>query len=133
MNDREGGRPARMGTSALSLLVLIGCAEPRSGIIARSELVSLDISGPRGDRVLRLDPAPGARINARLPPMLELRSGAVLTLSADELTADSSYFVTSPQAALGATPAGSATLRASVCPSNLRVCRSVVLDVALPR
>lgn len=128
-------RPERSSTiraTTLALLTLAACAEPHTGIIAQSELVSLQLSGPRDDRIIRLDPAPGARINARLPPVLELRDGSLITLSSDELTADSGYFVASPRAALRREHARTGTLRASVCPADVRVCLSVVLPVALP-
>jgi hypothetical protein len=117
----------------LGLLAFAACTEPRRGVIARSELLSLDLTGSRGLRMLRLDAAPGARINARLPPVLELRDGTRITFASDELTADSSYFVASPRAGLGDTRAGTGTLRASVCPADVRVCLSVALDVELPR
>jgi len=118
---------------ALGVSALAACAEPRRGVIAASDLVSLDLSGDRSRRSLRLDAAPGARINARFSPVLELQDGTVLTFTGDELTADSSYFVASPRAEVRAAHSGAGTLRASVCPANLRVCRSVVLDVDLPR
>jgi hypothetical protein len=129
----RGPRAVPHRAFTLGLLAFAACTEPRRGIIARSDLLSLDLTGQRGSRMLRLDAAPGARINARLPPVLELRDGTLITFSGDELTADSSYFVASPRAGLGGTRAGTGTLRASVCPADVRVCLSVALDVELPR
>jgi hypothetical protein len=117
---------------ALGMSMLSACADSRRGVIAQSAMVSLDLSGTTGSRVLRLDAAPRARINAVLPPVLELRDGQRLVFDG-ERTVDSNYFVASPHAALGDTPAGSGTLRASVCPADARVCMRVVLDVELPR
>ncbi len=87
--------------------------------------------GPAGTR-LTLIAAPGARINARLKPALELPDARVLRFDSPKLTADSAYFADAP-AALA--PAGTSlrhgTLRASVCPAGEKVCRTVELRVEL--
>lgn len=121
-----------MPSLTLSLTMIAACADSRRGVVAQSTLVSLDLSGTDRSRALRLDAVSGARINALLPPVLELEDGRRLVFEG-ERTADSSYFVASPHATLGDTHAGTGTLRASVCPADARVCMRVVLDVELPR
>jgi len=109
----------------------IACAAPRDGVLATSEFVSMTSTGIGGERTLRLDAAPGARINAKLPPTLDLEAGQRITFTGDSLTADSTYFVRSPTALLGTSPARRGTLHASVCPAGLRVCLSVEMEVSL--
>jgi hypothetical protein len=78
----------------------------------------------------RLVAAPGARINARLKPALELADGTVLRFDSPHLTADSAYFADAPTTR-GAPPeeAHGGVVRASVCPSKERVCRSYEVSV----
>jgi len=79
---------------------------------------------------LTLIAPPGARINARARPALELKDGSVLRFSTPRLTPDSAYFAEPPtaRAPVGASLKG-ATLRASVCPAGERVCRIIELAV----
>ena len=78
----------------------------------------------------RLVGAPGAHINARLKPALELEDGTVLRFDSPRVSADSAYFVDAPTVAapLGET-AHMGTLRASVCSAGEKLCRSFALDV----
>ncbi len=73
--------------------------------------------------------APGAQINARLKPALELDDGTVVRFDSPRLTADSAYFAAAPTAA---PPEGArrGTLRVSVCPSGEGICRSLEIAVA---
>ncbi len=79
---------------------------------------------------LRLVGAPGAHINARLKPALELEDGTVLRFDSPHVTNDSAYFVDSPtvEAPLGET-VHLGTVRASVCSAGEKLCRSFALDV----
>lgn len=77
--------------------------------------------------VLTLTPSPGARINARLKPALELPDGRVLRFDSPALDADSSYF-TAPPVLRMAGPA-SGLVRASVCGAGEEVCRMVTVAV----
>ena len=90
----------------------------------RPPLVALEAGPP-----LRLVAAPGAQINARLKPALELDDGTVLRFDSPRLTADSAYFAAAPTAA---PPEGArrGTLRVSVCPSGEGICRSLEIAVA---
>lgn len=81
----------------------------------------------RGGQVsrFRLIGRPGARINARLKPALELPDGTVLRFDSPHVTGDTAYFVDDPivMATLG-DDAHSGLLRVSVCPAGEKVCRS---------
>jgi len=85
-----------------------------------------------GGRRLTLVAAPGAQINARVKPALELANGTVLRFDSPHVTADSAYFTDAPTvlAPIGTKLAG-AVLRASVCPAGERVCRMVTLAIDL--
>ncbi len=111
---------------------LSGCARVEEGEIARNELVSLMVVGVKGVRTLRLDAAPGAQINALLPPTVEFSPTERLQLSSPLVTADSSYFTASPSVSIGDVSAKRGVLRASVCPAAVKVCKFVELPVALP-
>lgn len=76
---------------------------------------------------LTLVGAPGARINARLLPALELKDGSVLRFTSDRVTEDSSYFSADPALEVAGDPSG--VVRASVCPEGERVCRRVEVVV----
>jgi hypothetical protein len=91
------------------------------------------VSGRVENRIAHLTAVRGVRINARARPVLEIRDGTVITFTGEESASDSGYFAASPRAAIGATRAQTATLRASVCPAAQRVCLSVATDVDLPR
>jgi hypothetical protein len=79
---------------------------------------------------LRLVGAPGAHINARLKPALELEDGTVLRFDSPHVTADSAYFTDPPTVAarIGET-VHRGIVRASVCSGAEKLCRSVVLAV----
>jgi len=99
----------------------------RQLLAERVPLIALE-AGPAPS--LRLVAAPGVRINARLKPALELDDGTVLRFDSPYLTPDSAYFAAPPTAA-PVPPGGPhrGTLRASVCPSREKFCRSVELAV----
>ena len=82
----------------LMALSSAGCATRRA--LPPEALVHLvgapSVSGYR----LTIVPAPGARINARLPPVLELESGERVQFDEAQLTPDSSYFAAPPEATL---------------------------------
>jgi hypothetical protein len=79
---------------------------------------------------LRLVGAPGARINARLKPALELADGTVLRFDSPHVTADSAYFVDAPavEAPRGGT-VHTGIVRASVCSAGEKLCRTFALAV----
>ncbi len=116
----------------LAAATLGGCTDVVDSEIARNDLVSLMVVGVRGVRTLRLDPAPGAQINALLPPTVEFSPTERLQLSSPLVTADSSYFTASPSVSIDEIRAKRGVLRASVCPAALKVCTFVELPVVLP-
>jgi hypothetical protein len=79
---------------------------------------------------LQLVGAPGARINARLKPALELADGTVLRFDSPHVTADSAYFLDAPtvDAPLRDT-VHRGILRASVCSEGEQLCRTFALAV----
>jgi len=85
------------------------------------------VSGPAGLE-LRLVASPGAHINARLRPALELPDGSVLRFQGAGVTSDSAYFTVAPAATV---PLGvrRALVRASVCPAGRQICRSYAVPL----
>ena len=131
MDAYRAARGARQWSVVLASALCMSCTGATDGIIARSALLSIVASGPRNARVLRLDAAPGVRINARLLPVLALGDGTRVSFTSDALDADSSYFAASPTATVRSTRATRGTLLASVCPASARVCLQEKLDVDL--
>ena len=90
----------------------------------RAPLVALEAGPP-----LTLVAAPGVRINARLKPVLELTDGTLLRFDSPRVTPDSAYFTEAPTVMPPAGLPRRGTLRASVCPSGEKVCRSLEMAV----
>jgi hypothetical protein len=107
--------------AAAALLLLGACLREAA------DPLEVHLVSEAGRPAIRLVPAPGWRINALLPPALELPDGAVVRLHADHLSADSAYYTAPPT---GTLPAGvgvsRGTLRASVCAVGEQVCRPYV-------
>jgi hypothetical protein len=107
------GSVAALGLTA----ALLGCAAAPKGYLTLAR-------EPRGEALLlRLLPAPGARINARLKPALERPDGEVLRFDSPRVTPDSSYFTAPPEVLVAGSARG--IIRASVCPAGEEVCRMV--------
>lgn len=113
----------------ISSLVLLGAAlyacRPERGFDA----VRLQAGVREGTKVLSVIPAAGFRINARVPPALELRNGAVIRLASGRVPPDSSYFVEPPW---GDRPAGvrlQGVLRVSFCRVTEALCRTASIPV----
>jgi len=105
-------------TGVILLLLASACRAPSP--------VALDRHYEATERLttLRLLPAAGVRINARLRPVLEQPDGSVLAFSG--AAPDSDYFDTPPILALTGPAVG--VVHASICLPGERVCRRV--DVA---
>jgi hypothetical protein len=85
-------------------------------------------SGP--DTRLTLRAEVGLKINARLPPALELGDGTVLRFRTGLRTADSAYYAEPPSAVLpGRHTRVHGTLRVSVCRDDEQVCRGVRVEI----
>ena len=113
---------------ALSIAAITACARPA----ATPAHLPMRASVTRSDNtlVVRVIPASGTKINALLPPLLELPSGRTSRLTGSRLTASSAYFVTPPEVVLpGDTPLAGARIRASICDSGAAVCRVVVIPL----
>ena len=110
-----------------AVLVLIVAAVAACGPTAPLRL-AVERGGPL--RRLSLVAAPGVRINARLKPSLELEDGTVLRFDSPLLTEEDAYFAeaptleTAPRSALHR-----GVVRASVCSTGERICRSFALAV----
>jgi hypothetical protein len=106
------------------LLVVVACRQAPE--------VRLEAGTRAGQPILWLAAAPGDRINARLPPAVELEGGTIIRLAQGRVTADSAYFRESPW---GIRPPGTAargTLRVSLCRDGEGFCRTVALPLELP-
>lgn len=108
--NRQLGR-----TGAMLLLLASACRAPSP--------VALDRHYDATERLttLRLLPAAGVRINARLRPVLEQPDGSVHPFSG--AAPDSDYFDTPPILALTGPAVG--VVHASICLPGERVCRRV--------
>lgn len=115
---------------AIALGLLLAAACTREPALVRLEAARPNARAPDAALLLRVLPAPGARINARLKPALELPDGTVLRFDSPHLTPDSAYFTAAPTAAAPeSNNARHGLLRASVCPAGASVCRTVELAV----
>jgi hypothetical protein len=121
------------GAVSLRSLALLGLTTAQLACAARPNPYVTLIREIRGDAVLlRLVPAPGARINAHLKPALERPDGTVLRFDSPSVTPDSSYFTAPPELIVKETGDGrqktgstGGVIRASVCPEGENVCRMV--------
>lgn len=109
----------------LALGLLVGCGDGRPAAPLR-----LDTAPAGADTRLTLVPASHVKLNARVPPALELDDGTVVRFDSPELTADSAYYAAPPTALLpGRHRAVRGRVRASICENDAPVCRSLVLDL----
>ena len=114
-----------MNRSVALLLLLYVAACGRSAVPFRVTVESLT-----GRRRFTIVGVPGARINARLKPALELEDGVVLRFNSSHLTPDSAYFADPPTVEASLSQgAHRGLVRASVCPAGEEICRSVALAV----
>ena len=111
---------------------LSGCA--RAAVPVEAGL-RIEARGDSAGYLLTLFAAPGARVNARLKPALELSEGRILRFDQPALTSDSGYFAAPPVALLAGHPRRlTGLLRVGICPAGEQLCRAVSLSVdqALP-
>jgi hypothetical protein len=119
------------GAGIVSRVALLACALAAAcGRPAEPAALRLATSPAGKDTRLTLVARAGLKINARLPPALELADGTVLRFEGAERTADSAYFTAPPTARLAGHHARvHGTLRASVCGVDQQVCRSITLSL----
>jgi hypothetical protein len=96
-----------------------------------SEAVRVEAGTRQGERIITVIPAGGFRINARVPPALELRDGEIIRLAAGRVLPDSSYFVEPPWAPRPHGVRLRGVLRVSVCRDTERLCRTAEVPVDL--
>ncbi len=94
--------------------------------------VKLQAGSHAGEAILAVVPADDLRINARVPPAIELAAGGIVRLARGRVSMDSSYFLEPPWEVRPPGVPIRGTLRVSVCRADETVCRSVMLPVDLP-
>lgn len=82
-----------------------------------------------GQPALSAEPGAGVRLNARVPPALELPDGRILRLTNGAITPDSAYYTEAPWTRRPASLPSTATLRVSYCRTDEALCRTVTLAV----
>ena len=111
---------------AMPALAILGCAQP-----SRTDMPFHLTTSPAGAETrVALHADPHLKINARLPPALDLADGTRLRFVTGRLTADSAYYAEPPSALLvGRHGEVHGTLHVSVCREDERVCRSVTVEL----
>jgi len=110
-----------------SLLAATAC-----GYSPAAAPVNLQARSHGGDAILAVVPAGDLRINARVPPAIELAAGGVLRLVRGRVSMDSSYFLEPPWEVRPPGVPIRGTLRVSFCRPAEAVCRLEMLPVDLP-
>lgn len=113
------------------VVLLLGLGLDACGHEANVDAVRVEAGVREGRDVVAVVPNAGVRINARVPPALELGNGAVIRLAAGRVLADSSYFVEPPW---GVRPAGvrlRGVLRVSFCRVTEALCRTASIPIDL--
>jgi hypothetical protein len=87
----------------------------------------------RGLATLAVVPSAGVRLNARLPPTLELLDGRLLQVTNGITTADSAYFAEPPWTVRPDDLSGTTRLRVSYCRTDESVCRTATWSVRTPK
>jgi hypothetical protein len=111
----------------LSLLAVTAC-----GYSPAAAPVSLQARSRGGAAVLTAVPAGDLRINARVPPAIELAAGGVVRLVRGRVSMDSSYFLEPPWEIRPSGVPIRGRLRVSFCRPDEAVCQSAQLPVNLP-
>lgn len=107
-----------------SLLALTACGSSHA-----EAPVSLQARSRGDDVVLAVVPAGDLRINARVPPAIELTGGGIVRLARGRVSGDSSYFLEPPWEVRPPSIPIRGTLRVSYCRPDEAVCRSATLPV----
>ena len=109
--------------------MLAGC---RGAVTPPADLVRL-VAAETGSLVrMTLVPAAGARINARLKPVLELADGTRVQFDSPSLTADSAYYASRPEASMASRGRIAGTLRVGACPAGLDACLALAIPIDIP-
>jgi len=84
-----------------------------------------------GEAVLAVVPAGDLRINARVPPAIELAAGGMVRLGRGRVSTDSSYFLEPPWEVRPSGVPIRGTLRVSFCQPDEAICQSAMFPVEL--
>jgi hypothetical protein len=117
-------------TCALSLATLLAVSACEYSSPAAP--VTLRARSRGGEAILTVVPAGDLRINARVPPAVELAAGGVVRLVRGRVSPDSSYFLEPPWEVRPSGVPIRGRLRVSFCRPDEAVCRSAQLPVNLP-
>jgi len=112
-----------MRTSCLLLLALGATA------CSPHAIVHLESAGAPGGQLLTVLADPDFKINARLPPALDLADSTVLRFHSDSITPDSAYFTAPPTAFLTGAAPPHGKLHVGICRKNQTVCNVVTVPI----
>jgi hypothetical protein len=110
-----------------SLLAVTAC-----GSSPGAAPVNLQAGSHGGEAILAVVSAGDLRINARVPPAIELTAGGIVGLVRGRISMDSSYFLEPPWEVRPPGVPIRGMLRVSFCRPGEAVCRSAMLPVELP-
>lgn len=123
-------RAALLRTSA-ALIFAILLAACRTSAPSVPDLVRL-VAADTGLAVrMTLVAAPGARINARVKPVLEFSDGSRVVFDSPSRTSDSAYYASPPEVTIPRRPRIDGVLRVGVCPAGLEVCQALTLPISM--
>lgn len=108
--------------SSLVALALLTACSPRA-------IVHLEREAQGGGQLLTVVADPDFKINARLPPALDLADSTVLRFHSDSITPDSAYFTTPPTAFLAGDAPPHGKLHVGICRKTQSVCNVVTLRI----
>jgi hypothetical protein len=109
-----------------SLIAIAGC-----GYSPGPTPVHLQAGSRGGEAILAVVPAEDLRINARVPPAIELAAGRIVRLARGRVSKDSSYFLEPPWEVRPPGIPVRGVLRVSFCQADKTVCRTAILPVDL--
>jgi hypothetical protein len=92
-------------------------------------IVHLESAGAPGGQLLTVVADPDFKINARLPPALDLPDSTILRFHSDSITPDSAYFTTPPTAFLPGSAPPHGKLHVGICRKNQTVCNVVTIRI----
>ena len=104
------------------MLTLCGACAPRA-------IVHLESAGAQDGQLLTVVADPEFKINARLPPALDLADSTVLRFHSDSITPDSAYFTAPPTAFLPGAVPPHGRLHVGICRKTQSVCNVVTLRI----
>lgn len=111
----------KLRTPILALALLVACT-PRA-------IVHLESVAEGSGQRLSVVADPDFKINARLPPALDLPDSTILRFRSDSVDADSAYFTAPPTAFFNGGTPPHGKLHVGICRKNQTVCNVVTLRI----